>query len=522
MLSQLNNILKRKDAVIQFARRLAKRHVIAAAVLFALAGISFTWPMVNMIFLSSFVDISLERASQDIDIKPEPGSRHTITGKVREAPADPDPVGRHGIEVGGRVDETGPTDSTPASLAPPAVRDDSHKETATAIIKSQKAVTKCSDSAAQSSMGGEIDAPAGAMPDVKKQSAADHDKTPPEKESNAGSAGGLASNRTKKCSPDEEAAKDHETILAAVHKYNAGADNSSSSTDGNNSLTGPPSGGESIKLSGLTGQKSPNRSSRLSRKKKSRKRNHPKHGDQYTNRMGMQFVWISPGKFLMGTRKKYVEGVRDEKLHHVTLTKGFYLQTTEVSQGQWVAVMKGNPSRFRKLGLDYPVENVSWYDVQVFIKQLNIMLGGSSYRLPTEAEWEFAARAGSDGPFSFGSCLSTEQSNFDGRRNMDGCNNGVFRKQTLRTGRFSPNAWGLFDMHGNVMEWCQDYYGSYDAGDTGDPKGPGSGQYRAVRGGGWYSIADHCRSSFRDFDRPERRDHGIGFRLVLDEYNIKP
>ena len=164
-----------------------------------------------------------------------------------------------------------------------------------------------------------------------------------------------------------------------------------------------------------------------------------------------------------------------ETQHRVTLTRDFFMGTTEVTQGQWKAVMGNNPSHFDECGDDCPVEKVSWDDVQEFIKKLSRM-DGREYRLPTEAEWEYAARAGTTTPFTYGRCLSTDQANYDGNYPLSGCDKGEYRKRTIPVGSLdAPNAWGLHDMHGNVWEWCQDWYGNYPSGSVTDPTGPSSG-----------------------------------------------
>lgn len=203
----------------------------------------------------------------------------------------------------------------------------------------------------------------------------------------------------------------------------------------------------------------------------------------------------------------------DEIQHWVTLTRDFYMQTTEVTQGQWEAVMEDNPSHFKDCGDDCPVEMVSWNSVQEFITKLNKM-GEGTYRLPTEAEWEYACRAETDTPFFFGRCLPDDQSNYDGTRQLKGCETGKNRGKTLPVASFSPNAWGLYDMHGNVWEWCQDWYGNYPDEPVTDPAGPDTGLRRVNRGGGWDDYSRTCRSAFRFDDPPFYYDSEMGFRLV--------
>jgi len=227
----------------------------------------------------------------------------------------------------------------------------------------------------------------------------------------------------------------------------------------------------------------------------------------------MKFVYIDSGTFTMGSPKNEPERKMDEREHQVILTQGFYMQTTEVTQRQWRAVMHSNPSRFTDCGPDCPVEKVSWDDTMAFINKLNQMDKKATCRLPTEAEWEYAARAGTKTPFAFGDCLSTDQANYNGTEPYDGCPKGRIRKTTMNVGSFKPNTWDLFDMHGNVWEWCQDWYGDYQEGV--DPKGLPSGTLRVVRGGGWAFPAGMCRAASRHGIKPGDRDNKLGFRLVL-------
>ena len=226
-----------------------------------------------------------------------------------------------------------------------------------------------------------------------------------------------------------------------------------------------------------------------------------------TNSLGMNFVHVPFGNFMMGSPAYEFDRDSDENQHRVTLTKGFYMQTTEVTQGQWKAVMGNNPSDFSNCGDDCPVENVSWNDVQEFIVKLNRKEGGSRYRLPTEAEWECAARAGSTTRFCFGDDHDrlVEYGWYD--TNSGGKTHAVALKK--------PNAWGLYDMHGNVYEWCQDWHGDYPSRSVTDPTGPSSGSDRMDRGGGWGVNARRCRSADRDGYGPSVRYGILGFRLAL-------
>ena len=234
---------------------------------------------------------------------------------------------------------------------------------------------------------------------------------------------------------------------------------------------------------------------------------------RFTNSIGQEFVYIEPGSFMMGSPENEPGRGSDETQHRVTLTKGFYMQTTEVTQGQWKAVMGNNPSYFKDCGDNCPVEQVSWEDAQEFIKKLS-RKEGKEYRLPTEAEWEYAARAGTSTPFAFGKCLSADQANYDGNY-PNVCPKGKYREKTVPAGSFSPNAYGLYDMHGNVWEWCQDWYGYYPAGSVTNPEGSSTGSGLVRRGGSWYVNDSNCRSANRLNSAPSDRFSNLGFRLVL-------
>lgn len=242
----------------------------------------------------------------------------------------------------------------------------------------------------------------------------------------------------------------------------------------------------------------------------------PKGGHEQTlsNSIGMKFVHIKPGTFTMGSSAKELGRDPDETEHQVTLTKAFYMQTTEVTQGQWKAVMGNNPSSFKDCGANCPVETVSWDDCQDFIRKLG-QKEKNNYRLPTEAEWEYACRAETTTPFSFGACLSTDQANYDGDCPLDGCNKGKYRNTTVHVASFQPNAWGLYDMHGNVREWCQDGYAPYPRDAVTDPLIPASGGFCVSRGGEWSGSARGCRCANRGSDPKCSGDDLLGFRLVM-------
>jgi len=241
---------------------------------------------------------------------------------------------------------------------------------------------------------------------------------------------------------------------------------------------------------------------------------HKTAGKVITNRFGMTFIYIPPGTFMMGSPKDEPERYDDEKLHEVTLTRRFYMQTKTVTQGQWKAVMGYNPSYFKDCGDNCPVENVSWNDAHEFIRKLNELdRGGNTYRLPTEAEWEYACRAGTITPFAFGKCLSTDEANYNGNYPLEGCPKGKYRGKMIPVGSLKANDWGLYDMHGNVWEWVQDWYGDYPSGSVTDPVGPERGSGRVLRGGSWNNFAAICRSAYRSRSVPVNRYGSIGFRL---------
>ncbi|MDL2286706.1 formylglycine-generating enzyme family protein, partial [Desulfococcaceae bacterium OttesenSCG-928-F15] len=222
--------------------------------------------------------------------------------------------------------------------------------------------------------------------------------------------------------------------------------------------------------------------------------------------------------FLMGSPKDEEGRSSDERLHGVRLTRDFYLGKYLVTQAQWKAVIGNNIGRFKALfgggenpsifkGGNHPVERVSWKDTQEFIKKLNQKEGTDKYRLPTEAEWEYAARAGSSTAYSFGDDASQLGKYAWHWKNSGGTTHSVGEKL--------PNAWSLYDMHGNVWEWTQDWYGDYSSSSQTDSRGPNFGQYRVLRGGSWGYNAQYCRSASRSNNVPGCRSDNYGFRLAF-------
>ena len=240
----------------------------------------------------------------------------------------------------------------------------------------------------------------------------------------------------------------------------------------------------------------------------------------YTNYQikGVEFRmrWIWPGTFMMGSPDDEPEQNDNETRHEVTLTRGFWLADTACTQALWQAVMKNNPSNFK--GEELPVDSVSWEDCQTFLEQINGLLSGLHLGLPTEAQWEYACRAGTRTPFSFGRTISTDQANFDGNYPYAGGEKGEYRETTIPVKTLPCNDWGLYQMHGNVYEWCRDWYGDYDLEHLVDPEGPNAGVNRVLRGGSWYYNARRLRSSCRYGYGPSIRFNFIGFRLAQVQF----
>ncbi len=240
----------------------------------------------------------------------------------------------------------------------------------------------------------------------------------------------------------------------------------------------------------------------------------------------LELALIRSGSFMMGSDKSD----REKPVHQVTISKPFYLGKYEVTQVQWQAVMGKNPSYFPNCGVDCPVENVSWNMAQEFIKRLNARHDGNTYRLPTEAEWEYAARAGTAGDYAGNVDEIAWYANNAGDQTLDAdklftidpdpnayakrvINNG---NRTHPVGTKKPNEWGLYDMSGNVLEWCHDWAdgGYYGKSPSTDPKGPAIGIAKVMRGGSWGSYAANVRSAFRNLDSPDSFYGDYGFRIV--------
>jgi formylglycine-generating enzyme required for sulfatase activity len=234
---------------------------------------------------------------------------------------------------------------------------------------------------------------------------------------------------------------------------------------------------------------------------------------------GMVFVELPPGRFTMGSASDEAGRNDDEVLHDVEITRPFLLGQHEVTQQEWRTVMGTSPSHFTGCGPRCPVENITYGDVQTFLEKLNARPPQTlRYRLPTEAEWEYACRARTTGPFSTGENLTTAQGNYNGRQPYASFPAGEFRQKTTPVGTFPLNPWGLADMHGNVWEWTSDWYGPYADGRAAniDPHGGSSGEKRVIRGGSWFFDANSARCALRYTHAPQDKGFSLGFRVAAD------
>ena len=228
--------------------------------------------------------------------------------------------------------------------------------------------------------------------------------------------------------------------------------------------------------------------------------------------VSFKMILVEHGSFTMGATSEQEDPYDDEKpAHKVTLTKDYYMGETQVTQALWKVVMGDNPSEFE--GEERPVETVSWDDCKKFIRKLNrklrSQLHGKSFRLPTEAEWEFAARGGNK-------CCGYQYSGSDDLDEV-ACYSGNSDSETCDVASFAPNELGIYDMSGNVCEWCHDWYGSYNRSAQTDPKGPLSGSDRVIRGGSWSLDVESCRLSYRENGSSDDSDNDLGLRLALSE-----
>ena len=244
--------------------------------------------------------------------------------------------------------------------------------------------------------------------------------------------------------------------------------------------------------------------------------------EKFTNSIGIEFASIPAGKFLMGSPATEKERYPNEAQHEVTLTQGFRMGVYEVTQAQYEQVMGKNPSQFK--GATLPVATVRYNDALEFCQKLSDLpaekAAGHQYRLPTEAEWEYSCRAGTSTPFHFGNELNGTQANCDGNKFYGTTQKGPSLGKTSPVGSYPPNPWGLYDMHGNVWEWCADRYGKYPKGPITDPLGNEVGSRRVLRGGCWGIEAAHCRSALRRNDSQSASGSRNGFRLALSSSGI--
>ena len=254
-----------------------------------------------------------------------------------------------------------------------------------------------------------------------------------------------------------------------------------------------------------------------------------------TNSTTTNMVWIPPGTYIMGSPLNEALRGGDETQHTVALTKGLFMSKYLLTQGQYVSLLNTNPSYFTtnngySLDLSRPVEQVSWLDASNYCARLTQQQQSAAriptnwvYRLPTESEWEYACRAGSMTAFTFGSAIHGGMANFYDYYEYDASLGDIYvanpavpyLARTTSVGSYLANAWGLYDMHGNLSEWCQDWYGAYPAGSVSDPQGSASGTARVIRGGSWSDYGSDCRSALRAVSYPSQKNILIGFRVVL-------
>ena len=243
-------------------------------------------------------------------------------------------------------------------------------------------------------------------------------------------------------------------------------------------------------------------------------------GTSYTiESTGIEMLWVRPGKFLMGSPTNETYRQEDEPLHSVEISAPFYLGKYEVTQKQFEDFMEYNPSK--NVGDEIPVDHICWLECSDFFKKLNEVEAGAGrlpdgyeYGLPTEAQWEYACRAGTSTATSFGNILTSDLANFDGEYPLNVEEKGPNLGQSTAVGQYPANPWGFHDMHGNVWEWCHDFYNE-TPDVTIDPIGPDTGDQRVVRGGGWQDFGEFCRSAHRGGDAPNTHHPQLGFRVAL-------
>ncbi|MFM6195033.1 MAG: SUMF1/EgtB/PvdO family nonheme iron enzyme, partial [Planktothrix sp.] len=232
------------------------------------------------------------------------------------------------------------------------------------------------------------------------------------------------------------------------------------------------------------------------------------------NNISLEMISIPGGTFMMGVAQNEASASSDEYPQHLVNIAAFSMAKYPITQAQWEAIMGNNPSSFK--GANRPVENVTWHEAQEFCQRLS-QKTGKTYRLPSEAEWEYACRAGTTTPFHFGETITVDLANYDAKYRYASAPTGTYRQQTTDVGSFPPNAFGLYDMHGNVWEWCADpWHENYDGAPTDGSvwEWGGNTQYRVIRGGSWVSDPGNCRCAFRIRIEPDGRYRNFGFRVV--------
>ena len=236
--------------------------------------------------------------------------------------------------------------------------------------------------------------------------------------------------------------------------------------------------------------------------------------ETHSNLYGMELVKIEAGGFTMGCPRDEPERISGETEHFVTLMRPFFMGVHPVTQKQWKSVMGNNPSKFKKEE-NAPVEGVIWDQAVAFCEKLS-QKDKKKYRLPTEAEWEYACRAGTTTPFNFGSKISYDLCNYDSKWGYNGSMKRKGIGRTTPVGNYPANPWGLFDMHGNVWEWCSDWFGPYRTDRNTDPTGALKGEERVMRGGSWMHTPRRARSACRGVSVPDAKEPFIGLRVAMD------
>lgn len=239
------------------------------------------------------------------------------------------------------------------------------------------------------------------------------------------------------------------------------------------------------------------------------------YSDLELQQVKQRFRLIPAGRFIMGSPKSEPQRYSDETQHRVSIQHPFWMADTACTQALWQAVMGNNPASFTDHS-ENPVEQVSWDDIQVFLQRANELIPDMILRLPSEAEWEYACRAGTNTPFSFGNSITPNQANYNGEYVYDGGSKGEYREETVVVKSFTANQWGLYQMHGNVWEWCQDNWND-DYANTPIDGTAAMGEdiaRRVLRGGSWNNYPDGLRSAYRNYYSPDSRNFSVGFRFI--------